>query len=56
MEKQIEKLEGLLDEETFQSSAKGRSVDDQIPYVFCNILLTLSERLGEIEEKLGITD
>jgi hypothetical protein len=56
MEKQIDKLEGLLDKENFQSSTEDISVDDQIPYVFCNILMALSERLGEIETKLGITD
>ena len=55
MDKQIAKLETLLDDETFQSSKGDLSVDNQIPAVFCNILETLSERLSFIEEKLGVT-
>ena len=56
MDKQIRKLSELLEEESFQSSIEGRSEDDRIPYVFCNILEALSDRLAGIEEKLGIRD
>lgn len=56
MDNQIQKLMDLLDEESFASDIEGRSEDDKIPYVFCNILEALSDRLAEIEFKLGITD